>query len=163
VTRGALACAGVVVGALILGGATVPELTVEELATRADVVVRVRVESSDARWVAASRHDRIVTFHEVRPLQLVAGALVEGERAAGTMLVGTLGGWVGDIEQRVPGAPRLVVGEEYLLFLGLPAGPGGARGVVGMWRGAVRAGPALPAAQKSALLQVLERVAAVRP
>jgi len=149
--------------AALLMGATTVELSPEGLTARADLVVRVRVTSAEAEWVAGSRRARILTFHEVQVLEVVSGALNDGERTKNHVRVGTLGGAVGDIEQKVSGAPRLVVGREYVLFLGFAGGPGGARGVVGMWQGAWDAWPELPLKARAELSGALDIVRANRP
>jgi hypothetical protein len=144
---------------LLLAGATTPGPTVEELTARADVVVRVRVAGSAARWLASNNTERIVSFHDTRVVDVIAGALSADERRGDAVLVGTLGGAVGDIEQRVSGAARLEMGQEYLLFLGPADGPDSARRVVVGWRGAllVSAQPT----QAAALADVTARVRAV--
>lgn len=152
-----------VVMALLLTGATTEALGPRELAERAELVVRVRVTSAVGEWVPTSTRPRVVTFHEARVLEVVAGELGAGEHARGAVRVGVLGGAVGDIEQRVHGAPRLVVDREYVLFLGHAGGPGGARGVVGMWQGAWDAGPELRPASARALGEALDVVREVRP
>jgi hypothetical protein len=113
---------------------TVLDLTADQLRARADVVVRARVVSEEARWVGP----RIVTFHTVEVREVLAGVLSRDERAAKRVVVGVPGGIVGTRGQSVAGAPDLEVGQEWVLYLGRGAGPGGARGIVGIFQGAFR-------------------------
>lgn len=83
--------------------------TVEGLASRCDAVVRARVETCEARLSADGR--RIYTHAAVRCSQVWRGA------APGRLVVKIPGGRVGDLAQRVEGAPTLRAGEEVVLFL----------------------------------------------
>ena len=109
---------------------TFPPLGLAALLERADVVVRVQVSSADARWLDGDGQTRIATFHRAEVLEVLVGAPSAGELSDG-LWVGTPGGAVGDIGQRVHGARPLTVGGEYVLFLGRGEGPGAARGIIG--------------------------------
>lgn len=126
-----------------------------ELAAHADVIVRVRVLRRESRWLEERGPSRIVTFHDVRVLEVVRGTLSEPEAAQRALVVGVPGGAVGDVGQRVPDAPELEVGRDYVLLLGRPAGPGGARGVAGLAYGVVPAGPTLPPIEQRRLEEIL--------
>lgn len=145
--------------AVLLGtpvhAATFTTTSFHELAELADVVVRVRVTSAEARWLDESGPSRLVTFHEARVLEVVKGRVTDDEARAGTLLVGVPGGVLGDVGQRVPGAPALEVGREYLLLLGRAEGPGGARGIAGLSHGVLPSGPQLPAPDQQRLDDVL--------
>lgn len=117
--------------------------SLRELATRADVIVRVRVTTSESRWLDEQQPSRIVTFHDARVLEVLRGELADAEARARALLVGVPGGAVGAIAQRVPDAPALEIGREYVLLLGRADGPGGARGIAGLRYGVVPAGPTL--------------------
>lgn len=84
-----------------------------EFVSRAAVIAVAQAESSESRW----ENGRIVTYTTVVVRQPVRGA-ADGTRLA----IGTLGGEVGGIGQRVFGEPRLRVGERYLVFLERPDG-----------------------------------------
>ena len=105
----------VLVPALLLAPAAaeatvVRALDVEELTLRAEAVVRgVAVEAS-AEWAAGGRQIHTVTRVRV-------SSWMKGAADAGTLEVRTPGGTVGDLTQRVSGAPSLRVGEELVLFL----------------------------------------------
>jgi len=105
----ALGLALAVVPASPARGATVLRLSFEELATRAEAVVRGRVVSSTARRDAAS--GRIFTYTEVEVTEAVKGA--PGKKVT----VRQPGGEVGGIGQSVAGAARFAPGEEVVLFL----------------------------------------------
>ncbi|MFZ9889257.1 MAG: hypothetical protein ACO3JL_17320 [Myxococcota bacterium] len=117
-------------------GTTLVDTRFHELRMRADVVAHVRVERASASWTG-TRNSRIVTLHEVAVVQLHQGDLAPMEQEHRRIVVGVPGGTVGDIAQWVPESPSLHVGAEYLLLLGPPVGPGGARGVVGLRYGMV--------------------------
>lgn len=129
--------------------------SLSELATLADVVVRVRVTASESRWLHERGPSRIVTFHEARVLEVLRGSLRDEELASGRLTLGTPGGLVGELGQRVPDAPSLEVGREYILLLGRPDGPGGARGVAGLRHGVVPSGPSLNPAEQASLERAL--------
>lgn len=83
--------------------------TIEGLASRSHAVVRGRVEKCEALLSADGR--RVYTHAKVRCLDVWHGA------APTTLVVKTPGGTVGDLGQRVEGAPTLRPGEEVVLFL----------------------------------------------
>lgn len=128
-------------GALLLllaaaaSATTYAHITLEELAARADVVVRARVGDGEARWLERAGPARIVTFHRVDVLEVLQGRLTDAEGAERSLTVGVPGGVVGEIGQRVHGAPKLASGDVVVIFLGPATGPGGARGVVGLEQG----------------------------
>ncbi len=122
-----------------------------ELAEMADVVVRVRVTRAEPRWLEEQGPSRIVTFHEVRLLEVVRGHVRDEEARAGALIVGVPGGVLGDVGQRVAGAPTLEVGHDYVLLLGRAEGPGGARGIAGLRYGVIDAGPRLGPVERARL------------
>jgi hypothetical protein len=81
--------------------------SVEALAAGSDAVIRGRVLARESRWSGK----RIQTFTRVR-----ADATWRGQADSELMVV-TPGGVVGDIGQKVHGAPSMEAGEEVVLFL----------------------------------------------
>jgi hypothetical protein len=114
---------------------TVPPLTVHELSARADLAAVVTLTEQHAAWVGT----RILTFCTAT---VDDTWLDRSAHATRTVHFALPGGVVGDVGQRVPGTPSLVVGGHYLLFLGPDNGPpdpvthNAARAIVGLWRGA---------------------------
>lgn len=102
-----------VVALLLLGSAASASVawqeTVEGLAARCDAVVRARVETCEARVSADGR--RIYTHATIRCSEVWRGS------APRELVVKVPGGQVGDLAQRVDGAPVLQPGEEVVLFL----------------------------------------------
>jgi len=85
-------------------------LSVEELARGSDAVVRGKVAKTTCRWSSDGR--RILTYAEVD-----TGSVWRGSAPARATVV-VPGGEIGDIGQRVDGAPTFTQGEEVVLFLG---------------------------------------------
>lgn len=107
-------------------------MSISALTERASTVVRVKVERSAGAWGPAQRH--IYTYSEVEVSEVLRGEVQLGAQ----LLVRSLGGEIGGQGMRVPGAPRLVDGEDVVLFLQeAPKEPGVFR-VVGMSQGLYR-------------------------
>lgn len=103
----ALALTGVAAGD---AGATVAiALSVEDMAVRADTVVRATVRGQMSAWDEA--HRRIHTYTELEVTETWVG------EAPPTVVVRTLGGVVGEIGMRVSGMARFRSGEDVVLFL----------------------------------------------
>jgi hypothetical protein len=94
--------------AFALFATTLVDASPEELAARADAVVRGTVESVEARRRPGSK--RVFTYVRVRVTERLKG----GEDAA---LVRVPGGSADGYTQAVAGAPDFTEGEEVLLFL----------------------------------------------
>ena len=103
------------------------------LEAHADLILIVRIEAQEARWLRGGT--KIARFHNGLILKTIKGAPTKGE--ATHVKIGLPGGTVADLAQWVAGSPMLKTGAEYLVFLGPPHGPSGARGVVGLARGAL--------------------------
>jgi hypothetical protein len=101
--------AALVAAVPVLASVAVP-VSVEDLARSSDAVVRGRVVKLTARRSNDGR--RIFTYAEVEPTAVWRG----GAPAHVTVVVP--GGVVGDIGERVDGAPAFSEGEEVVLFLG---------------------------------------------
>jgi hypothetical protein len=84
-------------------------VSVEELARGSDVVVRGRVSRVSSFWTADGA--RIMTVAELSPSETWRGT------TPGPVQVLVPGGVVGDIGQRVDGAPTFATGEEVVVFL----------------------------------------------
>jgi hypothetical protein len=110
--------------------------TVEDLARSSDAVVRGKVASVSARWSEDQR--RIFTYVEVQPASVWRGA------APRLVTVLVPGGVVGNIGQRVDGAPGFAKGEEVVVFLS--GAEAGAFRVTGLAQGkfSVQGGAARP-------------------
>ena len=102
-----------IVALFLLGSAAFASVawqeTVEGLAARCDAVVRARVEACEARLSADGR--RIYTHATIRCAEIWRGS------APRELVVKVPGGQVGNLAQRVDGAPALRPGEEVVLFL----------------------------------------------
>lgn len=116
-------------------------MSVDEMISRADVVVHGRVISKTARWLERAGPSRIVTFYEIEAVDLLKGKLTSAEQKDQRIRIGVLGGEVGEYGQYVHGSPVLHEGESIVAFLGTPGGPQGARGVVGFNQGVLRTQP----------------------
>jgi len=129
-----LALAALTIHAPPARASTFVETSVEETARVADAVVRGKVLRTAARWVGG----RIVTEAEISVASAWKGD--PGER----IVVAVPGGRVGDLAQRVSGAPTFQADEEVVVFA---ARAGGGRwGVAGLALGKYRveAGQARP-------------------
>ncbi len=105
--------------------------SVDERVALADAVVEVTVQAATAAWVDG----RVVTFVSADVHRWFKGP------GGDEVLVGVPGGVVGDLGQRVYGAPGLEVGARYVLLLGPGLGPDGARGLVMLEEGVFGAAP----------------------
>jgi hypothetical protein len=110
------------------GAAVAVAASVEDLAAESDAVLRGRVESRAARWTEDRRHLRTEVV------------LVVNERWRGVaperVVVVVPGGVLGDVGQRVDGAPAFEDREEVVVFLRRL--PGGAFRVHGLAQGKFR-------------------------
>lgn len=84
-------------------------MSMEEMATRAPLVVRGTVHRVDTQW--NEQHTRIVTLSEV-----VVREVLKGQERT-TVLVRQPGGLVGGFGQRVVGAATFAPGEDVVVFL----------------------------------------------
>lgn len=111
---------------------TVVPLDEVQLERAADLVVEGVVVEAFSQWVGR----RILTFYRV------SSPTADG-RAPHLTTVAVPGGDVDGVSQRVAGAPVLVVGQRYRLFLGAATGPAPAanhpnsRGIIGFFQGVV--------------------------
>src|SRR5688572_28220544 len=114
--------------------ATTVTLTLDEIVSQSDVVVRVTVVASSTRWVGR----RIVTFHELRVDDVLRAN--GNAKSPSIMTLALPGGVVDGIGQRVAGTPELRAGSSYVLCLSKEMSLGKAsdrgRALVGLWRGA---------------------------
>jgi hypothetical protein len=97
----------------------VPPRSLAELALECDAVARATALASDAIEGAATGASAVsaLTRTEFEVLEELSGSLRAGDR----ILVESPGGEIGDTVVWIPGAPRFVAGETYLLFLRLRA------------------------------------------
>ncbi len=101
-----------------LCAATIPQMELSEVVERSPRIVQGRIVRTWAAWDAA--HEAIWTHAEVEVARDLRGA------AGKTITISELGGVVDGIEMHAPGAPKLRVGEEVVVFA--YATPGG------LWR-----------------------------
>lgn len=121
---------GLALIAVAASATTLSRLSFEELAARADAVVRVRCLTTTSRWESGE----IWTFSEFEVLDAPKGLVPR------LVTVRGLGGRVDGFVSGVEGVPRFSPGEEAYLFL-LPARPEAARTsfhVLGWAQGAFR-------------------------
>jgi hypothetical protein len=112
---------------------TMPTLSLVEKVARADLVVTAKVKREWVENIAPPQRPlRLVTFHEA-----TVEKVHKGDAKIVRVVFGIPGGVLGEIGQKVPGAPTIDDGKRALLFLGPGKGPGGARGLVGLWQGLV--------------------------
>jgi hypothetical protein len=88
-----------------LSAATLQQLSFDDLAQKSTAIVRAKVTSSYADF----RGKEIFTHWKLQ--------IVEQLKGGGTVEVMSPGGNARGYHESVPGAPQLVVGKEYLLFL----------------------------------------------
>ncbi len=98
----------VLCGAAVSGATTFRYLSLGDLATAAETVVRVRCLSGESRWEGGE----IWTFTQFETVESLKG------NAPRLLTVRTLGGRVGHLQSIVEGAPAFHAGEEVFLFLG---------------------------------------------
>lgn len=123
-TATCLSAAALVLVATVASATVIVAMDLPALVSQSSHVVHGTVTQGQAQWAPDGRH--IQTRWQVQVLDTAKGAPV------GALDVITPGGVVGDIGQRVAGAPALAVQQEVLLFLA----PGhGAFEVVGMAQG----------------------------
>lgn len=115
-------------------GSVLLRQSIEDLTRKSDLVVRATVASQEARWEPGGR--LIYTFVHVRVREALKGA------AAAEIILQRAGGTVGDITQKVHGAPEFAEGEDCILFLSRLPAAGPMYVVEGMAQGklAVRGG-----------------------
>jgi hypothetical protein len=101
--------ATVMFAASVCTAAVMLKLELKELAAQSGAVVRGKVADLRSEWNAD--HSRIVTIATVSVDECIKGGLT------GKINVGTLGGEVGNVGQKVSGMPVFSRGEEVFLFL----------------------------------------------
>jgi len=106
-----------------IGAATLETLSLERLVLESTAIVRAR--ASEPR--AMRRGPVIYTVYSLSPSEQLKGASIGAPTAA------VPGGRIGDAEQHFAGAPELVPGREYLLFLW--TGPSGLTQITGLSQG----------------------------
>jgi hypothetical protein len=95
--------------ALTASATTVIAETIEEMAVRAPIIVRVKARQSQAAW--SEGNHRIWTWTEVEVTERIKGS------TPATVLVKQPGGEVGKIGQGVSGVAQFTQGEDCVLFL----------------------------------------------
>lgn len=93
----------------VASAATVRQLSIKQLTSAAQLILRGRVEAAPAAWHGG----RIFRSARIDTAQVLKGPLKAGQPVE----VLLPGGVVGDVGQWVPGAPDLKAGEEVLLYL----------------------------------------------
>jgi len=140
--RGPLAAVLVAAAAVVVPHPTAASvadaLALADLVARADDVVVGDCVREDAHF---DPRGRIVTDVRLRVVDIAKG----GAHAGDEIVVRTLGGVVGDLGMRVPGAARIPMGSRRMLFLAPDVHERAVRRVVGMSQGAFPVEPA-PAA-----------------
>jgi hypothetical protein len=94
--------------AAALPGASVPRMSFEQVVRSSPRAVHGVVVRTWSAWDAS--RTAIWTHYEVRVSETLRGP------AEGTFTISEPGGAVGDLAMRVPGAPRLSVGQQAVLF-----------------------------------------------
>ena len=98
----------VLCAAAVSGATTFRYLSLGDLATAAETVVRARCLSGESRWEGGE----IWTFTQFEAVESLKGNVPR------LLTVRTLGGRVGHLQSIVEGAPAFHAGEEVFLFLG---------------------------------------------
>jgi hypothetical protein len=93
---------------LAASAAVAPELTLEQLAARSEIIAHARVERSWMAWDGA--HKYIWTHHELHVIDPIRGS-------AGPVVVSEPGGFLNGVGMRVSGAVEYRPGEEIVVFL----------------------------------------------
>ena len=89
---------------------TMVPLSLNQLTTSADLIVRVSIENKSSAW----ENQRIYTYSQA---QIIETLKDKNPLRPKSITVKSLGGVVGDIGQQVHGTPQLITGKEYILFL----------------------------------------------
>ncbi len=110
----------------VAGASVVIPLSIEQLAQKAEVVVRGRVTAQHADWTRGGRIVTTTTLAVTEALKGQPDAQVE---------VRSLGGSVGGVGQQVAGEVHFASGEEVVVFLRPTGLQGGSYAVVGMAQG----------------------------
>jgi hypothetical protein len=120
---GIFAGASVLIFGMVLPGATLERLSLEEMSQKSSAIVHVRVLDS----YAAPYGPNIYTHYRVEIIDRWKGPNQT------QMDVVVLGGVAGGLRQTFSGAPKLTAGREYLLFLW--KSPSGLNHIVGFTQG----------------------------
>jgi hypothetical protein len=87
-------------------------ISLNELVRRSRRIILGTSVGGESRWEVVAEQRRIVTYHQLRTDELVAGDAAENQ-----LVVRTLGGRVGEVGQIVHGEAMIVRGQPALLFL----------------------------------------------
>lgn len=140
----ACVAAAAALGALTAGpqsafATSYPSIEERGLTTTSTLVVRGQILSKTTQYLGGpERKQKLATLYTITVVEVLKGTLTVGEADEARVVIGLPGGELGEIGQRVSGVPALAIDDEYVLFLGPPSGPGGARGVVGHALGTYR-------------------------
>ncbi len=99
-------------GLSLAAPALVVRMPLEEMVGQADLILSVRVQAMESRWVEEGDGRNIYTT-----VTLVPGRLLKGHAPGETLLLTLLGGEVGEWRQVVTDLATFEVGEEAVLFL----------------------------------------------
>jgi hypothetical protein len=100
------------VAAIVACGATLQQLSMDQMSQLATSVVRARVVGSSADFAATAGSPTIYTHYKLAVSEVWKGA------ATGAITEVELpGGDVNGVKQSFPGVPKLKVGGEYILYL----------------------------------------------
>jgi hypothetical protein len=113
-----------------LDASTVAPPTFDKLVSDSETIVYAEVIDRVTRWERRGTRNVIVTDVTLRVRDVLKG------RANAVQTIHVLGGTVGDVTQRVAGAPLFLVGDRDVLFL--RKGDGGVSPVMGLFHGRFR-------------------------
>jgi hypothetical protein len=108
---------------MLLQAATLEKLGLDDMTQKSTAIVRVRVTGS----FAATHGQRIYTHYRVQVSERWKGA------DSGSLDVVVPGGTAAGLRQTISGAPKLIEGREYVLFLW--TGPSGLTQIIGLSQG----------------------------
>jgi len=109
--------------AAVLGATTLERLDVDQMVQRSSAVVQARVLDGRSYW----RGRTIYTNYRLQISKTIKGYV------PATTEVSVPGGTIGDLRQHIPGAPKLTIGQEYVIFLW--KGPSGTTHLLGLSQG----------------------------
>ena len=110
-------------GSLVAGGATLQQLSLDDMITRSTAIVRGKVTGS----YAVPSGPIIYTFYEIQVAEQLKGAYKSN------VTVAVPGGTANNLRQTFPGAPQFNSGDEFVFFLW--TGKSGLTQVIGLTQG----------------------------
>ena len=133
-------------GSLVAGGATLQQLSLDDMITQSTAIVRGKVTGS----YSAARGPIIYTFYSIQVTEQLKGTSQLG------VTIAVPGGTANNLRQTFPGAPQFNTGDEFVFFLW--TGKSGLTQVIGLTQGLFKLatdGTADPVATRAASAELM--------